>query len=103
VAEGIAGSTPPTQGTAFGYDRSFLLSLSEAGQQSVMVTGAYKKSVPLMSVHANPKIRHLDEVVTATAACDNTITWQARYLVDKAAEQLTVKSLPPHPTNKTHP
>lgn len=86
MAEGIAGITASTHNNASGNDRSFLMSLCEAGRQSVTVTGVYKKNVELMFVHANSSVRYLEEVVTATSASDKTIEWSARYLVEKAAD-----------------
>ena len=85
VAEGIAGGTISTQTPGSGNDRSYLMSLCEAGQQSVMVTGVYKKNVELMFLHANTAVRYLEDVVTAQVACDKTIEWSALYVVDKAA------------------
>ena len=102
MAEGIAGSTPPTQSSDSGKDRSFLMSLCEAGQQSVTVTGVYKKNVELMFMHANSAIRHLEEVVTAPAACDKAIKWSVRYLVEKSAETQPPNSHPQHPAPKKH-
>jgi hypothetical protein len=86
VAEGIAGSLPGTLEAQGSNDRSFLLSLSEAGDQTVTVTGCYKKNIMLMCEHANTAIRYLEDVVTATAACDKTVKWNVRYVVEKAAE-----------------
>lgn len=102
MAEGIAGSTPPTHNTESGHDRSFLQSLCEGGQQSVTITGCYKKNVLLMFLHANPAIRLLEDVVTAPAACDKSIRWSPRYLVDKAAGRQALHSQPAQPTSKKH-
>lgn len=103
MAEGISGSTPSTRSTDFGNDRSFLLSLCEAGQQSVTITGVYKKNVQLMFMHANTAIRHLEDVATASAACDKTIEWSVRYLVDKAAEMQPTHSHLEHPRTTIQP
>lgn len=84
MAEGIAGSAPPTYDTESGDDRSYLMSLCEAGQQYVTVTKVHKKSVGLMFIHGNPSIRYLDEVVAAPVLCDRTVRWSVRYLVVKA-------------------
>lgn len=84
VAEGIAGSAPPAVDTMSGNERSYLMTLCEAGQQYVSVTKVHKKSVELMFMHANPYIRNLDEVIVAPVLCDRTVRWSARYLVDKA-------------------
>ena len=97
VAEGIAGSTPSTQSSDCGKDRSFLMTLCEAGQQSVTITGVYKKNVELMFLHANSAIRYLEQVVTAPAVGDKTIVWSVRYLVDKATEIQPPNSHPEHP------
>lgn len=86
-----------------GNDRSFLMSLCEAGQQSVTVTGVYKKNVELMFMHANSAIRYLEEAVTATAACDKTIKWSVTYLVDKVADIQPLNSHVQHPTANKHP
>jgi hypothetical protein len=100
VAEGIAGSTPPTHNTSGAHDRSFLMSLCEGGQQSVTITGCYKRNVLLMFLHANPAIRLLEDVVTASAASDKSIRWSPRYLVDKAAGRQPLHSQPAQPTSK---
>lgn len=102
VAEGIAGSTPPQQDTANGNERSFLMALCEGGDQYVMVTGAYKKSVKVMFPHANTAIRHLEDAVLAPAVSDKTIKWSARYLVDKAAEIQTSNPHHERPTTSKH-
>ena len=102
MAEGIAGSTPPTHGTESGNDRSFLMSLCEAGQQYVTVTEVHKKNVELMFMHGNSAIRYLDEVVNATAAVDKTIKWSVTYLVDKAEERERLNSHPDHLPSKKH-
>ena len=86
MAEGIAGSAPPTYDPATGNDRSYLKSLCEAGQQYVTVTRVHKKNVQLMFGHECSWIRNLDEVVTAPDEHDRTVRWSVRYLVDKAAE-----------------
>lgn len=83
VADGIVGREPPSQSTINGNDRSFLMSLCEAGQQNVTVTNVFKKSVELMSTHPNSGIRYLDEVVIAPVAADRTVLWSVRYLVHK--------------------
>jgi hypothetical protein len=70
------------------------MSLSEAGEQSVTITGCYKKSVNLMFTHANPMIRHVDDVVLAPAASDKTIKWSVRHLVDKAEASQPPNSRP---------
>jgi hypothetical protein len=85
VAEGIAGSAPPSYDSAIGGDRSYLNSLREAGQQYVTVTKVHRKGQVLMYLHANPLIHQLDEVIAANAVCDRTVRWSARYLIDKAA------------------
>lgn len=103
VAEGIAGSTPPMHDTESGSDRSFLMSLCEAGQQFVTVTGVYKKNVELMFMHGNSLIRYLEDVVTAPVACDKTIKWSMRYLVEKADEVQALQSLPAHLPSMTQP
>jgi hypothetical protein len=59
------------------------MSLCEGGQQYVTVTKVHKKSEELMLPHRNPDIRNLDEVLAAPAACDKTVRWILRYLVDK--------------------
>lgn len=84
MAEGIAGSAPPTTTTDSGSERTYLMSLCEAGQQYVTVTKIHKKSVDLMFMHANSQIRCLDEVIAASDVCDRTVMWSVRYLVDKA-------------------
>ena len=102
VAEGIAGSTPPRHDTESGSDPSFLMSLCEAGQQYVTVTEVHKKNVELMFVHGNSAIRNLDDVATASAACDKIIRWSATYLVDKAEERERLNSHPEYPQSKKH-
>lgn len=62
------------------------MSLCEAGQQFVTVTGVYKKNVELMFMHGNPSIRFLEEVATAPDAADRTIRWSVTYLVEKVDE-----------------
>ena len=103
VAEGITGSTSSTHTTDGGNDRSFLMSLCEAGQQSVIITGVYKKNVELMFMHANSAICYLEEVVTAPAVCDNTIEWSVRYLVDKDAAIQPTNAHPEQPTTNPKP
>ena len=102
VAEGIAGSTPPTHNPEGGDDRSYLQKLCEGDQQSVTITGCYKKNVLLMFLHANPTIRLLEDVVTAPAGCDKSIMWSPRYLVDKAAGRQPLRLQPAQPTAKKH-
>ena len=84
MAEGTAGSAPPQHDTDSGTERSYLMSLCEAGQQYVTVTKIHKKNVELMFMHTNPGIRYLEEVLAAPAMCDRTVRWSVRYLVDKA-------------------
>lgn len=98
MAEGIAGSTPSTQDNTGGNDKSFLMSLCEAGQQSVTITGVYKRNVDLMFMHSNTTIQHLEDVVLAPALCDKTIKWSVRFLVDKGVERVPLQSHPEHPT-----
>lgn len=86
VAEGIAGSAPPTHDPETWDDRSYLMSLCEAGQQYVAITRVHKKNVELMFGHRNPAIRTLDEAVTAPTVCDRTVRWSVRWLVDKASQ-----------------
>lgn len=86
VADGIVGNAPPSHNTEGGNDRSFLMSLCEAGQQNVTVTNVFKKSVELMFMHGNSRIRNLDEVVIAPDATDRTVRWSVRYLVHKVEE-----------------
>jgi hypothetical protein len=97
VAEGIAGGVIPADDIQSGKDRSYLMSLCEAGHQAVTVTGAYKKSVNLMFEHANSMIRYLDDVVTAAAKCDNTIKWSNRFLVEKAEARVALNPHQEHP------
>lgn len=78
------------------------MSLCEAGEQFVTVTGVYKKSVGLMFLHENPAIRHLEEVVLAPAASDKTIKWSVRFLVEKGEERQRTTTHTEHPTTKTH-
>ena len=92
MAEGIAGSTPPPHDAAVGTERSFLMSLCEAGQQLVMITGVYKKNVELMFMHGNSAIRYLEEVVTAPDASDKMIKWSVRYLVEKGDDRQTLRT-----------
>lgn len=92
MAEGIAGNTPASNDQQIGIDRSFLMSLCEAGQQFVTVTGVYKKNVELMFLHTNPTIRCLEEVATAPDVCDKTIKWSVRYLVEKGDERQPIQS-----------
>ena len=84
MAEGIVGSAPPAVDTDSGTERSYLMSLCEAGQQYVTVTKVHKKSVELMFMHGNPDIRNLDDVLGAAAVCDRTVRWSVRYLVEKS-------------------
>lgn len=83
VAEGIAGSAPPAVDTESGNERSYLMSLCEAGQQYVTITRVHKKNVELMFMHGSPEIRNLDDVLVAPALCDRMVRWSVRYLVDK--------------------
>lgn len=98
MAEGIVGSTPSTHDNTSGNDQSFLKYLCEQAQQSVTITGVYKKHVDLMSKHSNTTIQHLEDVVLAPALCDKTIKWSVRFLVDKGVERVPLQSHPEHPT-----
>ena len=86
VAEGIAGSTPPTQNWASTIDRSYLSALCDDGQQAVRVTKVYKKNVELMFPALNAQLRYLEDVVTPPATSDTTVKWPIRYLVEKTKE-----------------
>lgn len=85
MAEGIAGSAPPTHDPKTGIDRSYLETLCKGGHQFVTVTRVHKKNVELMFKHGNPAISNLDEAVTAPDVCDRTVMWSVRFLVDKAS------------------
>ena len=103
MAEGIAGCTPGTCAPDSGGDRSYLRALCESGQQFVTVTGVYKKNVELMFMHGNPSIRYLEDVATASDACDRTIRWSLTYLVDKADDIQTLHSQPEHMPSTVQP
>lgn len=83
MAEGIAGTAPPDVDKESGNERSYLMTLSEAGEQYVTITKVHRRSAVLMFLHANPEFRNLDDVVDAPAVCDKTVKWSVRYLVDK--------------------
>lgn len=89
---------PSMQDNTGGNDESLLMSLCEAGQQSVTITGVYKRNVDLMFMHSNTTIQHLEDVVLAPALCDKTIKWSVRFLVDKGVERVPLQSHPEHPT-----
>jgi hypothetical protein len=54
VAEGIAGSAPPDVDKESGNERSYLMTLCEAGEQYVTITKVHMRNAVLMFLHANP-------------------------------------------------
>lgn len=83
VAEGIAGSAPPSSSSGLSICRSLLMELCEEGQQTVKVTKLYKKKMDLMFPHRMLPSMCLDDYVVPPAPSDTVLTWSSMYLVEK--------------------